>query len=277
MGPVIFSCFAGRERYLKILIPYINQLVDRKLVNEVHMWDYTRNEQDASFLREACSQFTILVPNSKDTWADYYGYYRSWRYPDPDTVLIKCDDDIVYMDISKFQGFIDERRANKDAIMLSPAIINNPACQLIHKEIDVLSGLPIIEETDLNSSAEHARDIHTFFLNKIEIFLKDSIENQPHRLWIIPTSWNKRWRFNINFISILGKDFDILFDNEYIKGDDEFFMSCLATVNLERYIYIDLHFVVAHMAYKGQRDDGFDETPFLEKYASLTDTSEGPP
>lgn len=247
------------------------------------MWDYTRNDSDASFLHEACSHFTILVPNSKETYADYYRYYRSWRYPDPDTVLIKCDDDIVYMDISKFQGFIDERRTNKDAIMFSPIIVNNPVCQTIQKSVGILSAIDDTpgNYTDFNCSPDYARDIHTLFLEKKEQFLEDLIEKQPYRLWKISTDWGTKQRYNINFIAILGKDFDILFDNDLVETSDEVHLGARAPKVLERSIYIDMHFVVAHMAFTTQRDNGFDEKSLLARYSELvkdfTDTSEGPP
>jgi hypothetical protein len=273
MAPVIFSCFAGRERYLKVLIHYINQLVKQKLVTEVHMWDYTRNDQDASFLREACGHFTILVPNSKESYADYYSYYKSWRYPDPDTVLIKCDDDIVYIDVSRFQDFIDARRENKDALLFSPSVINNPVCSIIQIKMGILR--EFIPEKDCDMTVECAEKFHTYFLEKRELLMKDSFS--ADRFWGIPWTWNSKWRFNINFISILGKDFDLLFDNEHIGKDDEGFLGIKAPIHLERCIYVDIHFVVAHMAFTCQRENGFDETPFLEKYTTLTDTSEGPP
>jgi hypothetical protein len=262
MAPVILTCFAGRERYLKVLIPYINELVKRKLVHEVHMWDYTRNAEDAAFLQKACSHFTILVPNSKEKFADYYKYYRSSRYPDPETVLIKCDDDIVYIDVSRFKAFVDARRALKDAVIFSPSIINNPVCGAIQLKRGVLPGF---KPEDFDMTVEGGRKIHKYFLKSQKLFMKDSFATD--RFSEIP--WTMQWRFNINFIAILGKDLDLLFDNEYVGDDDELFLGIQAPRYLKRCIYIDMHFVAAHMAFTSQRNNGFDETPFLQKYADL--------
>ena len=261
-APVILTCFAGRERYLKVLIPYINELVKRKLVDEVHMWDYTRNDQDAAFLQQACIHFQILVPNSKEKFADYYKYYRSSRYPDPDTVLIKCDDDIVYIDVSRFQDFVDARRALKTAVILSPSIINNPVCGAVQLKRGILPGF---KPEDFDMTVEGGRKIHKYFLKSQKLFMKDSLATD--RFSEIPCTM--QWRFNINFIAILGKDLDLLFDNEYVGEDDELFLGIQAPRYLERCIYIDMHFVAAHMAFTNQRNDGFDETPFLKKYEDL--------
>ena len=56
---------------------------------------------------------------------------------------------------------------------------------------------------------------------------------------------------------------------EYVGEDDELFLGIQAPRYLERCIYIDMHFVAAHMAFTCQREKGFDETPFLQKYADL--------
>ena len=62
---------------------------------------------------------------------------------------------------------------------------------------------------------------------------------------------------------------DLLFNNEYIGEDDELFLGIQAPRYLERCICIDMHFVAAHMAFTNQRNDGFDEEPFLKKYKDL--------
>ena len=121
---VIFTCFAGRERYLKLLVPYVNTLLSRGLIDEVHFWDYTRDPSDADYIRTL--PFSIFVPKSKENWGDYYRYYTPAKYPNPDAVIIKCDDDIVYIDVDHFADFIAARRAHPEALIFSASVINNP-------------------------------------------------------------------------------------------------------------------------------------------------------
>ena len=159
MAPqVIFTCFAGRERYMKVLIPYIHQLG----VDEVHIWDYTRNESDAAYLKQACSMFQIFSVTDKSNYNEYYRYYTKERYPEPETVIIKCDDDIVFIDTSSFKSFIEARRAS-NALLFSPAVVNNPVCGLIQFQRGLL---PSFSLSDFGMDALYANKIHKHFLKK---------------------------------------------------------------------------------------------------------------
>lgn len=259
MAPqVIFTCFAGRERYLKALIPYIKRLA----VDEVHMWDYTRNESDAQYLKEACTDFKIFSVTDKSNYGEYYKYYTSERFPDPLTVIVKCDDDIVFIDTSVFDEFIKARRLDTDAVLMSPAVINNPMCGVIQSQRGVLQGL---KRTDFGMDASCANKIHKQFLKNPRRFITEC--RKTNRFSELPTA--AQYRFNINFIAVLAKDLDILFQNEFVAIDDERFLGITAPMFYKRNIVIDLHFIVCHMAFTSQREQGYDETRHLEKYYAL--------
>jgi hypothetical protein len=258
MAPkVIFTCFAGRERYLKVLIPYIRRLN----VDEVHIWDYTRNESDARYIQKACQEFTIFSVTDKSNYGEYYRYYTKERFPDPLTVIVKCDDDIVFIDASAFDEFIKARRAATDAIIMSPAVINNPVCGVIQWQRGVLPGFA---RTDFGMESACANTIHKHFLKNPKRFITDC--RKTARFSELPTT--AQYRFNINFIAVLAKDLDI-FQNEYIVIDDEQFLGVTAPMFYKRSVVIDLHFIVCHMAFTSQRQEGYDETRHLEKYALL--------
>jgi hypothetical protein len=259
MAPqVIFTCFAGRERYLKVLIPYIKRLN----VDEVHMWDYTRNESDARYLKKACTDFKIFSVTDKSNYGEYYKYYTSERFPDPLTVIVKCDDDIVFIDTSAFDEFIKARRHDADAILMSPAVINNPVCGVIQIQRGVLPGL---KRTDCGMDASSANKFHKQFLKNPRRFITEC--RKTNRFSELPTE--AQYRFNINFIAVLAKDLDILFQNEFVAIDDEQFLGITAPLFYKRNIVIDLHFIVCHMAFTSQREQGYDETRHLEKYCAL--------
>ena len=52
---VIWTCFAGRQRYLEILLRYIRYFLSKGLIHECHLWNYTRNPQDEDWLRQEFS------------------------------------------------------------------------------------------------------------------------------------------------------------------------------------------------------------------------------
>lgn len=259
MAPqVIFTCFAGRERYLKALVPYIERLN----VDEVHMWDYTRNESDAQYLRKACSKFQIFTVADKSNYGEYYRYYTKERFPDPLTVIVKCDDDIVFIDTSAFDEFIKARRLATDAVLMSPVVVNNPVCGVIQLQHGTLPGF---SRSDFGMDAVCASKVHKHFLKNPKRFVADC--RRTDRFSELPST--AQYRFNINFIAVLAKDLDILFQNEYVAIDDEQFLGIMAPMLYKRNIVLDFHFVVCHMAFTSQREEGYDEAHHLEKYTSL--------
>lgn len=259
MAPqVIFTCFAGRERYMKVLIPYIQRLA----VDEVHIWDYTRTESDAAYLKKACTEFKLFPVTDKSTYSEYYQYYTKEKFPDPLTVIVKCDDDIVFIDTSAFDEFIKARRLETDAVIMSPAVVNNPMCGLIQLQRGML---PMFNHSDFGMDASSANKIHKQFLKNPRRFIADC--HKTERFSQLPSV--AEYRFNINFIAVLAKDLDILFQNEYVALDDEQFLGVMAPMVYHRHILVDLHFVVCHMAFTSQRLQGYDEARHLEKYSLL--------
>ena len=51
MSRVIFTVFAGRRANLEILLLYLQRALELQLVHEVHLWNFTRNEEDEHFLK----------------------------------------------------------------------------------------------------------------------------------------------------------------------------------------------------------------------------------
>jgi len=254
--PVIFTCFAGRERYMRVLIPYIRKLA----VDQVHIWDYTRCESDGLYLKNNCSGFSLFSVKDKSNYGEYYRYYTKERFPDPFTVIVKCDDDIVFIDTSAFDDFIKARRVITDAVILSPVVVNNPICDIIQFDRKV------IPEPSHHFFGVEApcHEYHSYFLNNPAKYISDSRQN--HRFFVISKPTN---RFNINFFAVLAKDLDILFQNEYIVLDDERFLGAAASNMYGRPIVVDLYFVVCHMAYTAQRENGYDETEQLKRYSMI--------
>jgi len=258
---VIFTCFVGRERYLKLLVPYITTLVSRGLIDEVHFWDYTRDPSDADYIRTL--PFSIFVPKSKENWGDYYRCYTPVKYPNPDTVIIKCDDDIVYIDVDHFEDFIAARRAHPEALIFSPSVINNPVCSAFLFYRKLLEGFT---GPEIEIGAANGKKIHEFFLNNRVEFTNACLATSRFG----KVSLNLPGiRFNINFICILARDLDILYQGPYDGHDDEAWLGCHAPKYYNRNIWIDLNFIVSHMAFTDQRAQGFDEEPFIERYKCL--------
>lgn len=271
MSGVVLTCFAGRQRYLEILKPYIDKLLSRGLIDECHMWDYTRNDSDSEWLK---NNFTsIFHPSDKTTWSDYYNYYTSERYPDPATVVIKCDDDIVYIDVDQFQTFIDNRRSDTRSLIAYAGIINNR--HIGHRQYEH-GILPFLDEANIMYDVRCCEHMHDYFTtNYTDVISKARLHGAPSHF--IPS---KSIQYvdgapnvevlNINFIAVLAKD---LWAFQDAVSDDEAMLAIRIPHKHKKCNYIDTSFTVVHMAFTSQRANGFDETPFMERYKVISSRS----
>ena len=263
---VIMTCFAGRRRYLEILVKYVDKLIAKGLVDEFHMWDYTRDPEDAVWIRENCQRFKIFEVQDKSLWKEYYMHYAKIKYPNPDTVLIKCDDDIMFIDIDQFQSYIDKRRANPNNLLAFASIVNNKVPCLMQHSFGQWPEMQFDEVGNLHHSGEICAKLHNYFIKNHGDFLKISrnsterkcvVQRDPHAL------------VNINFFAILAKDLRLF---EHCWESDEYDLSQRLPVFINRFNYIDPGFVVCHMGFTGQRELGFDETEALKGYLELSVT-----
>jgi len=265
---VIMTCFAGRRRYLEILVRYVDKLIAKGLVDEFHMWDYTRDPEDAVWIRENCQRFKIFEVEDKSLWREYYMYYANIKYPDPDTVLIKCDDDIMFIDIDQFQSYIDKRRENPHNLLAFASIVNNKVPSLIQHAYGQWPEMTIDEIGYLFFSAEICARLHKYFIKNKDDFLNISrnltgFKNEIHH-------HNPAALVNINFFAILAKD---LYLFEHCWENDEYNLAQQLPVSINRSNYVDPEFVVCHMGFTSQREFGFDETEALKGYSELSVTT----
>jgi hypothetical protein len=413
MSKVIMSCFAGRKKNLDILIPYVNKLIEKGLVSEFHLWNFTRNMQDDTFLKSLfnpteepfcvsdyryCSFPTklyvdfdtsltlyfraqrdvhigLIDPDSgnvvneivlggwtnskcivrkyqqgesliekkgkcilldsvntltlslkkgtfvlglngvekfltfeseafvdgknfeikvagwdadiewynqkpkdidvlengpmklfhvrnKRSWLEYYHHYTEDRYPD--SILIKCDDDIVFIDIHEFKQFIERRKQNPEYFLAFPSIINNGVCAHYQQQAHIipyeLGYFPYDTECGfLWGDGKVCEKLHTYFIENY-----NSVIEKTHNL---PIKVHKLGdRISINFFAILSKDFHIF---RQIGRDDEKELSMKMPVKHKRNVYVDQSFIVSHLGFFKQRETGLDEPAILEKYAQL--------
>jgi glycosyltransferase involved in cell wall biosynthesis len=124
---LIVVTFAGRKRYLEILFQYI--LKNKKYIDEYHLYLATTNSEDIEFIykfQAENSNFVRVIAidnynnfNKADVWNLSYR-----NCLDENTVYLKIDDDIVFIDDNLFTKFI-KYREQSDVPVLFPHIINN--------------------------------------------------------------------------------------------------------------------------------------------------------
>jgi len=271
---IIFTIFAGRKRYLSILIKYLDILLIRNIITDVHIWNYAKTEDDSSFIKTLSDKYTILTPEIlTNGWYEYYDYYINSDFKDDD-ILIKCDDDIVYIDIDNFKKYLNNINLSdeNDRNLYYPNIINNDVCAHIQSLNGVHSLLPKVDENLKQdgcqiplstwcgwfTKTELADKIHNEFLNDKEKF----ILNIPN------IKWNSRVSINMfagNFKTIK-ESFEIF--KKIGNNDDETFMSARRCLIENHNNIIVPYCTVVHFSFNPQLTQDLDDK-YLHKYDRL--------
>lgn len=276
---VVFTVFAGRRCYLEVLFRYVDALVRAGRIQEVHVWNYARDETDRTWVNGLSRDaYRVIVPldASPGQWDEYYKFYSEDPTLADDDVLIKCDDDVVYIDVDKFGPFVDA--IDGDRVFL-PNIVNNDVCahlQSLHGVHSLLRSVradlcalgctsPLTYWFRQHSKADA---IHSLFLAAPGRFALD----------VPPVAW--RSRISINFFATRGGHVRRLFDrlcrsSKVREGiDDEAFFAtdCLASGTFHLVV---LSFVVVHFSFHYQNEMDLREK-HLAAYAQLSHDSLAP-
>lgn len=276
---VIFTIFAGRQRYLRTLFNYLNVLIKQDIITEVHLWDFTREHIDFEYMKEYIKtnpKYRILNTYRRPMpgpWNDYYTFYNSMDY-DPNDIIIKCDDDVLYIDLDNFCGFLNSVKPNG---LYYPNIVNNDVCAYIQRSYnihDLIKDDEILhdyynnhkpltgEDTNIAwfQKYEKARDIHRLFFedkNRFKISVND-------------ITWHGRISINLFAVrfSYLREALPMFI--RHGDGDDEAFFS----YGLYKFIHGSNHivpfFTICHFSFGPQVRTPELDNEFCDKFYELS-------
>jgi len=272
---VVMSVLGGRERYLQILKTYTDILLEQGSVTEVHIWDYTRTESDKRYCEQLCAgndKYKLMRPSRRVDFKDYYEFYLSLaqNYTDGNAMLVKSDDDIVYIDVAAFDKFIDAALDDGQRTLYFPNIVNNDVCALLQSRGGVHGLMPednintnvmvYGSETPLSNlqdSPEMASEIHAKFLKDPSLFTMEGYgavrwgSNIPPNMFAVPMIHVKE-----------------MFGVMTQQNLDERFLTGPACLYFQRPNALLLELTVSHFAFYGQASEELDEK-FLSGYAEL--------
>lgn len=267
--PALYTVFAGRKELMKMQEPFWVQMVELGAVKEVHLWDYTHNTMfygsDSSkfqthrdYLHELERKYKwvrVFTPEKVDPmgYTDYYRYYKDNPY---EGVVIKADDDIVYVNASMVRNYVHYLEQHNDIFLLSASVVNQGLCahyQQEHGAIDPAYEtfpLPPNGMGPLHQNATQAFRLHKWFQEHPTAFFVpgDVVYDIPYTI-------------NTNFVALHGESMSEVFDlmmDQIPSGDrddyyDEGAMTWDAIRKLGKKEQIYMGLVVAHMGYAAQR------------------------
>ena len=282
--------FLGREKNIKVLHVYIEEALSKGILDRYYMFDLTRDRRDQIFLikeyhrlRSIYRDKVILVNCQKrksqfknksigstiGKWGDFYGYLSNF---DDNDIIIKVDDDTLFIDVDELEQALKTRWENQSAFLMHSNCINNGVCAYYQAMQNIWrfnsDRLKLFPEGGIAGPLflwpELAKDCHEQFLNDIS---QDYSAINQYKL-------NKNIYFNarvsINFTFMLGKDRDIL---KKVDEQDEYLISCRMPQKLGRSNMILGNFITSHHSY-GAQDPLLKKCNFLKRYGDLAQSKE---
>jgi len=211
----------------------------------------TGNNSSGNILYETVKNHHFYFMDTCDkTWKNYYNYYDNAIFKDD--IIIKCDDDIVFIDLNKLPQFIDFIKNKGDEYDLIYAnTINNGVCahfqqnkyELIPKDLMILEYPPEGRCGTLWESGEKAEILHNYFIENNQKFLNYDYNNDIIEI----TS-----RFSINFIGYKGNKWYKIKDACLHNNEDEYNLTFDYVKNrgFKNILYAD--FYVSHLSFFSQ-------------------------
>jgi hypothetical protein len=211
-----------------------------------------------------------FMDTCQKNWNNYYNYYNDPIFEND--IIIKCDDDIVFIDLYKLPKFINFIK-NNDYDLVFANIINNGVAgyyqqnkyNLIPKNIMDLEYPKDGLHGTLWESGIKAETLHNYFINNYEKFLDYEYNNET-----IPINT----RFSINFFGYKGKNWHKIKPPNNNSFDDEFNLTVNFVKNklFKNILYSD--FYVSHLSFYKQNTTGINLDKLLYSYDQLYSTIE---
>jgi len=214
---------------------------------------YTQTKNKNFYLMDTCQ---------KKPWTNYYNYYDKTEYKND--IIIKCDDDILYIDLSKLEEFIDYAKTTDNHIVFANTINNGVSAYYQQNKYNLIPSDLMRLEYPMNGlcgslweSGTKAEQLHNYFIDNYKSFIDYNYNNE-----IIPITT----RFSINFFAIKGIDWYKIKD---CGNDDEqnITVKYVKECGLKNVLYTNLY--VAHLSFYKQEETKINSNDLRVKYAKL--------
>jgi hypothetical protein len=272
---------AGRKRYLEILIKYLIKAKKEQQFDRWDLWlntDVQENIDYCEYVSNTYDWINIVKLNRMVLEGDIAykmtNIFRFFKYAcNKDSVYIRLDDDVLYLEPNFFNNMFNFRIKNKEPFIVFGNIINNAMISHLHQRNNLLDiNYPtIVHYNCLDYTGTHDHKfcelIHNKFINDIK---NNKIDKWKTSFKIWKTYENER--VSVNCVSWLGETFfDLDFITYDIDIDEEHWLSVDAPRNYNRYNVIYNDAIVAHFAFYTQRAMLESQTDILQKYKELSE------
>jgi hypothetical protein len=216
---VIIFVFAGRRPNLELQLPMVRRILDENPNTRFDIWNFARNESDREFIKTITGERIMVWNGTSEGFAspvptlgegkqfgagEHNAAYEHYSQPQfKDTVFVKVDDDIVFLETARFATFIKAIRAYPHAALVAN-IINNGACTPVTPGIwDGFRklGMSLLDIHRYGSFAEMA---HSYFFTHYGDMLSDEVELIPTTDWLSINAVGYTWPVLQRVITTIG-------------------------------------------------------------------------
>jgi len=254
---------AGRQRYLEILFLHLkSQKAD---FDQWTLWLNTKNQSDIDFCKKLEKENEWIKTIDLDTeWNGNSSISSFFKYAkNPDTIYIRFDDDIVWIEEDFIKKMSEFRIANPEYFLVYGNIINNAIIDLIHQRMGALEYKNFEINYDCGDpigwgNSDFAEMKHRNFFQKFE---SNNLNSYKFNKWEL--FFNER--VSINCISWFGKDFEDI----GLMCDEENFLSVEYPRLKNKLNTVYGGALCSHFAFFTQREK-MDNTEILNEYKKIT-------
>jgi hypothetical protein len=139
---------AGRERFLSILVKYVNLAKENNELDEWHLWCNTEVQSDIDYIQNLNNEYDFIkivsllekpiYSDNEMVYAVTIPYFYSIDSTDEGSVYIRMDDDITFIKNGSIGKLFSYRINNTENFLVFGNVINNVAIANIHQNIGVL-------------------------------------------------------------------------------------------------------------------------------------------
>jgi hypothetical protein len=203
-----------------------------------------------------------FMDTCKKNWENYYNYYKDKIFEND--IILKCDDDIVFVDLYKLPKFIDFIKNNDYDLVFANTINNGVSAYFQQNKYNLIpKEIMDLEYPDgglcgsLWTSGKKAETLHTYFIENYENFLNYEYNNEIIKI---------DTRFSINFFGYKGKNWHKI-KNCY--NDDEYNLTVdyVKKRKFNNILYTD--FYVSHLSFYKQNETGINLNKLIGDYHKL--------
>lgn len=253
---------------MEILAPYI---LSAEVVDRWDIWQNTEDVNDLNFFTHLDDSFekVRLVNNPDDQLDGCRSICQFFKTTiDPDTIYIRFDDDIVWLEKDFFKTFLDYRIDNPDFFLVFPGIINNAATTHLLQQFGKLDCQEYLGSSCFDKlgweNPQFAHELHEWFLRKIEDKNVSDLN-----FGAVPFTFK---RVSINCFSWFGEEFSKF--GGIIDEDEEEYITISKSRERKKLNVIFGETFVAHFSFYTQRSI-LDQSTILAQYrGALLNTSD---